>query len=489
MAKSLMIQGTTSNAGKSLTVAGLCRILKEDGYKVAPFKSQNLSLNSYITDNGLEMGRAQVVQAEACGIKPDIRMNPILLKPSSNGLQIIFNGKVLPKNKAKNLFEDRKKLMEEIMKSYNSLAKDYDVIILEGAGSPAEINLKSTDVVNMNMAKASNSPVIIVGDIDRGGVFASLYGTLMLLEKDELSLVKGLLINKFRGDISLLKPALNLFKKYSNIPFTGIIPYIDVNIDEEDILTTCSYPQNNVTGIIDIVILKLPKISNFTDFNIFKLIKNVNVRYVEYTKDFGTPDLLILPGTKSTISDLLWLRKMGFEKLILDHSNKNKPIIGICGGFQMLCKSITDNNNVEYDGTVKGLGLLDYDTYFKPEKIRTNQNGKLDTIGGIFKDISCLGYEGYEIHMGTSNTDKNIVNNKNVYGTYIHGIFDKKKITETIIKALVNEKNLTLTNSFDKIIDYKDYKEEQYTILANELRKAINMDKIYDILNKGISLK
>ncbi len=480
MAKSIMIQGTTSNAGKTLTVAGLCRILREEGYKVAPFKAQNLALNSYITDNGLEMGRAQVVQAEACCIKPDIRMNPILLKPSENSMQVILNGKVLPPKEATYLYANKKKLMDEIMKSYNSLSKEYDIIVLEGAGSPAEINLKGNDIVNMNMAKYSNSPVILVGDIERGGVFASLYGTLMLLTEEERERIKGLVINKFSGDIALLSPALDMFKSYSTIPFVGVIPYIDVDIDEEDVLTY-DFKKKNCSSTIDIGILKLPFISNYTDFNNLGLVEGVSIRYISSVSQFSNPDLLIIPGTKSTILDLLWIRKQGLDKVIFDYHRKNKPIIGICGGFQMLCKTIKDEHNVEYNGTVTGLGLLDYNTLFHMTKVRTNKSGVLDKVDGIFQGISSLQYEGYEIHMGTTNTDKNIVNNKNVYGTYIHGIFDKKEIALEIVKALYSSKGLDFKDS--SLVDYVDYRESQYQILAKELRKALDMEVVYKIIN------
>ena len=301
MAKVIMIQGTASNAGKSILVAGLCRIFKQDGYKVAPFKSQNMALNSFITEEGFEMGRAQVMQAEACKIKPKVEMNPILLKPTSDkGSQVIVNGKVYKDMSAKDYYKEKSKLKPEIMKAFNKLSKEYDIIVIEGAGSPAEINLKKDDLVNMGMAKMANSPVLIVGDIDRGGVFASLAGTMLLLDEDEKAMVKGTIINKFRGDVKILEPGLKMLEDIIKVPVVGVVPYLNVNIDEEDSLTD-KFNNKSSGSLIDIAVIRLPRISNFTDFNPLEYINGVKVRYVASTKELKNPDLIIIPGTKNTI--------------------------------------------------------------------------------------------------------------------------------------------------------------------------------------------
>ena len=347
VAKTIMIQGTASNAGKSLIVAGLCRIFKQDGYKVAPFKSQNMALNSFITKDGFEMGRAQVMQAEAAGIEPDVRMNPILLKPTSDtGSQVIVNGEVVGDMSAKDYFAQKKKLIPDIMKAFNELAEENDIIVIEGAGSPAEINLNDDDIVNMGMAKLAQAPVFIVGDIDRGGVFASLAGTMLFLKEDEKNMVKGTIINKFRGDKSILEPGLKMLEDAINVPVTGVVPYLNIDVDDEDSLTERFNVREEI-ALIDIAVIRLPRISNFTDFNALEYIDGVSVRYVGSVKELKNPDLIILPGTKNTISDLIWLRECGLEAAIMKHVSKNKPLFGICGGYQMLGLTLKDPHNVE----------------------------------------------------------------------------------------------------------------------------------------------
>lgn len=464
MAKVIMIQGTASNAGKSILVAGLCRIFKQDGYKVAPFKSQNMALNSFITEEGFEMGRAQVMQAEACKIKPKVEMNPILLKPTSDkGSQVIVNGKVYKDMSAKDYYKEKSKLKPEIMKAFNKLSKEYDIIVIEGAGSPAEINLKKDDLVNMGMAKMANSPVLIVGDIDRGGVFASLAGTMLLLDEDEKAMVKGTIINKFRGDVKILEPGLKMLEDIIKVPVVGVVPYLDVNIDDEDSLTD-KFHNKKSGSLIDIAVIRLPRISNFTDFNPLEYINGVEVRYVASIKELKNPDLIIIPGTKNTISDLKWLRESGLEAYIMKHVSKDKPLIGICGGYQILGKYLKDPYNIEEGGEIKGLGLLDSETIFEREKTTVRVKGKLENVSGIFKNLSNKEYEGYEIHMGLTTNNKNIVNNKNVYGTYIHGIFDKEEITKVIIEELLKKKGLNTENL--KAFNIEEYKETQYDILC-----------------------
>ena len=317
VAKAIMIQGTMSNAGKSLLTAGLCRIFKQDGYKVAPFKSQNMALNSFITEEGLEMGRAQVIQAEAAGIKPSALMNPILLKPTNNmGSQVIVNGEVLGNMSAKDYYAFKKNLRPKILEAYEKLASEYDIIVIEGAGSPAEINLKQEDFVNMGMAKMAKAPVLLVGDIDRGGVFAQLVGTVMLLDEDEQDMVKGLIINKFRGDKSILDPGVEMLEERTKIPVVGVAPYLNVDIEDEDSLAE-RVKGNREVDLIDIAVIRLPRISNFTDFNALEVIPGVSVRYVRTVKELKNPDMIILPGSKNTMEDLLWMRQNGLEAAIL----------------------------------------------------------------------------------------------------------------------------------------------------------------------------
>lgn len=512
MAKVIMVQGTMSNVGKSLIVAGLCRIFKQDGYKVCPFKSQNMALNSYITADGLEMGRAQVMQAEAAGIAPDVAMNPILLKPTSDvGSQVIVNGEVIGNMKAREYFEYKKKLVPEILKAYEKLDKEYDIIVIEGAGSPAEINLKENDIVNMGMAKLADAPVILVGDIDRGGVFAQLLGTLMLLEEDEKARVKGLVINKFRGDKTILDPGIKMLEEKGNVDVVGVVPYMNFNLDDEDSLTERFERQNH--GLIDIAVIRLPHISNFTDFNVFEQTDIINLRYVNDVNSLGNPDMIILPGSKNTIGDMRWLRESGFEAKIKKLASEEKnymdpagidgnkeyeegsysstPVFGICGGYQMLGYMIYDEEGNEEGGCIEGMGLLPIETHICEEKTRKQISGRIGKLTGVFEALSEKEFEGYEIHMGVSysadnmdtidNTYSPMVQKENVYGTYVHGIFDKGDIAETIIKALAERKNVNLANI--DIKSYKDIKEAEYDKLADTLREFMDMDKVYEIMS------
>lgn len=328
MAMNIMIQGTMSNAGKSLLAAGLCRVLKQDGYRVAPFKSQNMALNSFITRDGGEMGRAQVVQAEAAGIEPDTRMNPILLKPTTDvGSQVIVNGQVRGNMQAMEYFRRKRDYIPAVLEAYNSLASEYDVIVIEGAGSPAEINLKQDDIVNMGLAKLVDAPVLLVGDIDRGGVFAQLYGTVALLEEDERRRIKGVVVNKFRGDRAILEPGLKTLEELCGIPVAGVIPYTHVDIDDEDSLTE-RFGRSTERKLLDIAVIRVPRISNFTDFSPFEHYENVSLRYVDQVSDLHRPDMILLPGTKSTIADLRWLRQSGLEAAILKAADAGTLIFG-----------------------------------------------------------------------------------------------------------------------------------------------------------------
>lgn len=497
MAKAIMIQGTASNTGKSIITAGLCRIFTQDGYKTAPFKSQNMALNSYITKDGLEIGRAQAMQAECCNKKPDSRMNPILLKPTSEtGSQVIINGTVYKNMSASEYFKFKEELKPQIMKAYNSLSDENDIIVIEGAGSPAEINLKSNDIVNMGLAEMVKAPVILVGDIDRGGVFASLYGTVMLLNENERKYIKALIINKFRGDKNILLPGLNMLEKKINIPFKGVIPYSDINIDDEDSLSS-KLSKKDITGKIDIAVIKFPHISNFTDFNSLENIKEVSIRYVEKQSELKKPNLIILPGSKNTISDLKWLRKTGLENEIIKASENQVLILGICGGYQMLGNMINDPFNTESGGSIKGMCLINTETTFKEEKTKTVIEGKFNKINGYYSLLSDLEFEGYEIHMGEtifSNTSNKLYKltdareeghtKNNILGTYIHGMFDKKETAKALIKCICKKDNINIGRI--EAVDMQKYKDEQYNILADIIRNNVDIDYIYKILEKGI---
>ena len=329
MAKSIMVQGTTSNAGKSFLAAALCRIFRQDGHTVAPFKSQNMALNSFITDEGLEMGRAQVMQAEAAGIAPSVKMNPILLKPTNDtGSQVIVNGEVRGTMSARDYFAMKKTLIPDIMAAYESLAEDHEIMVLEGAGSPAEINLKTDDIVNMGMAKLAKAPVLLCADIDRGGVFASLYGTVALLDADERAMVKGLVINNFRGDKTILDPGVQMLEDLTGIPVVGVVPHMAVDLDDEDSLTA-RFGRSGKKAPLDIAVVRLPRISNFTDFNALERLDAVSLRYISSPAELGSPDAVILPGTKNTMDDLRWLRQSGLEAAILKHVSRGGALVGI----------------------------------------------------------------------------------------------------------------------------------------------------------------
>ena len=489
MSKVIMIQGTMSNAGKSLIAAGLCRIFKQDGYRVAPFKSQNMALNSYITKEGLEMGRAQVMQAEAAGIEPSVHMNPILLKPTNDvGSQVIVNGEVLGNMSARDYFTYKKKLIPDICKAFQELEKQADIVI-EGAGSPAEINLKKDDIVNMGMAKLVDAPVLLVGDIDRGGVFAQLLGTLMLLEEEEKERVKGLIINKFRGDKTILDPGIEMLEERGNVKVTGVVPYMQLSIEDEDSLS--AQLENKETGLIDLAVIRLPRISNFTDFNVFEQLPDVSVRYVTSVKELGNPDMILIPGSKNTIGDLQWMRQNGLEAKIKKLSGQI-PIWGICGGYQMLGMSIEDPYGVEQScKEIRGMELLPEHTVLMPEKTRKQVSGTFYDFEGLFAPLSGKEYNGYEIHMGKTQEIRNLVGDmqnarnktENVYGSYVHGVFDQGSIAEDIVRILAKRKGISWEAK--EHYDYAAFKELQYDRLADGLRAHMDMEYVYSILREA----
>lgn len=513
MAKVIMIQGTMSNAGKSILVGALCRIFSQDGYKCAPFKSQNMALNSFITEEGLEMGRAQVMQAEAAGIKPSVNMNPILLKPTCDtGSQVIVNGEVTGVMTAAQYYSRKKDYIPAILKAYHKLAEEYDIIVAEGAGSPAEINLKQDDIVNMGLAKLLDAPVLLVGDIDRGGVFAQLVGTLTLLEEDERRRVRAAIINKFRGDLDILKPGLAMLEEKTGVPVWGVIPYFHLDIEDEDSLTERLSP-TGAKGVLDIVVIRLPRISNFTDFMALECMEGVTVRYVSSPREFGNPDCVIVPGTKNTIEDLLWMRQNGLEAKIVRLAGTLKPVIGICGGYQMLGEEIRDSFGIEHKGSVKGLGLLPVTTVFEQEKTRTRVRGRFESLEGIYGCLNGVEIEGYEIHMGATQfieTKLNGFGNEekkpilvledaleggsgralpkgdgaargNVFGCYVHGLFDRPEAAQAFAALLLEQKGLD--KSALRSVDLAAHKEEQYDKLAQIVRENLDIKAIYEILN------
>ena len=510
MAKAIMIQGTMSNAGKSLVTAALCRIFHQDGKRVNPFKSQNMALNSFITAEGAEMGRAQVVQAEAAGVKPSVLMNPILLKPTSDsGSQVIVSGVAIGTMPAVEYYKYKTKLIPDIMKAYNTLAENSDIMVIEGAGSPAEINLKAQDIVNMGMAKMAKSPVLLVADIDRGGVFASIYGTLMLLEPEERAMVKGVIINKFRGDVSILKPGLDMLEEKTGIPVIGVLPMLNVDIEDEDSLSERLTQVKSKNALIDIAVIKFPRMSNFTDFNVFELIDGVSLRYVKSTEELGNPDMIILPGTKNTIDDLKWMRQNGLETAVLHKANNGTVVFGICGGYQMLGRSLSDPFGFDsgHAGSVTtGMALLNTETEFVENKRTIQMKGHFNRVEGIFSGLSGRAFYGYEIHSGITKLEETKalnsvepINEKaepfaegsqtvrgsmQVYGTYIHGIFDGEGIAAKVVEALLARKGLSMDDV--KVIDYQEYKQHQYDLLAQSVREHLDMEKVYAIVEKGL---
>ncbi|MFT9055247.1 MAG: cobyric acid synthase [Ethanoligenens sp.] len=501
MTKAIMVQGTASNAGKSLLAAGLCRIFTQDGYRVAPFKSQNMALNSFITKDGLEMGRAQVTQAEAAGCEPDVRMNPILLKPTSDrGSQVIVNGEVVGNMTAQEYYLRKRELMPKIEKAYASLASENDIIVLEGAGSPAEINLKENDIVNMYMAKRAKAPVLLTGDIDRGGVFASIYGTVMLLPEEERRLIRGIVINKFRGDVDILKPGIEMLEALVRKPVVGVVPYLHLDIDDEDSLSE-RLTESGPPKRIDVAVIRLPRISNFTDFNTFGRLKEASVRYAASVRELKEPDLIILPGTKNTMGDLKWLRACGLKAAILKHAAAGKPVIGICGGYQMLCKQLSDPFGVEEGGKMAGLGLLDAETVFEKQKTRMRIIGSFLKPEGLFAELNGAEFEGYEIHMGKTQGSAPALSaitsmqgekkldgmvSGNVFGSYVHGLFDSEDVLRGVVRALLKAQGIDAAQTEKAGWDIRTYKDQQYDLLAGALRSALDMDQVYQILEEGV---
>jgi adenosylcobyric acid synthase len=505
-AKSLMLQGTSSNVGKSILCAAFCRIFYQDGYRTVPFKAQNMALNSTVTPDGGEIGRAQGVQAEAAGIKPSVLMNPILMKPKQDmQAQIVVLGvptKDMSAREYRNNFLPYAEPL--VLDCINKLKEEYEVLVIEGAGSPAEVNLKDRDIVNMKTAELANAPVLLVADIDRGGVFAALIGTLELLEKHERDRVKGFIINKFRGDIELLQPGLDFLTERTGIPVLGVIPYMhEHGIDEED--SVC-LAQNREWGEpnapIQIAVLQLPRISNFTDLSAFIGLPDTRIRYVNKGEAIGDVDIIIIPGTKNTILDLIYLKEEGYYQEILELAQRDKYVIGICGGYQMLGKELLDPEGSEAGiGSQTGLGLLPCITTFGVQKSCHQVEAQLMGSQGIWQSLNGQMIRGYEIHMGHSHVYEEKAGlmkiscrsgqevslaegacdwTGRIFGTYLHGIFDNANIMLALMNDLREKKGLTPLEGKNLPVYQK---ENRYDRLAETVRNSVDMEQIAAILN------
>lgn len=504
MAKALMIQGTGSGAGKSVIVAGLCRIFRDMGIKVAPFKAQNMALNSFITKEGGEIGRAQAFQAEAAGIEPANDMNPVLLKATGEaGCQVILNGKVHASMKAQEYYSIKNKVWEVITAAYDRLSKQYDLIVIEGAGSPAEINLMKEDVVNMRMARYADAPVILVGDIDKGGVFASFYGTVELLKdglNNDADYIKGFIVNKFRGDMDILRPGLRMIEhKTGKLVIGTLYHQPDLRLDEEDGLSlerrSAFSVQHSSFKIIKIVVLRLKYISNFTDFAPFLHEPDVELKYSLREDDIQNADLIIIPGSKNTVSDMLLLRESGIEACVKSAVEKGIPLAGICGGYQMLGKKIYDPHGVESGHKeIEGFGLLDIETTYDKAKTTCQVEGEIvkSLELGVKSDKNSL--KGYEIHMGQTTGDIGLFKLKrfflnsqlstlyselildgsvkgNVWGTYIHGIFDNDEFRTALLNSLRERKGLQAQTG----LNYQAEKQEAISKWADVLKSSADI--------------
>ena len=495
--KSLMFQGTGSSVGKSMLCAAVLRILKQDGLRVAPFKAQNMALNSYATSEGLEMGRAQVTQAEAAGMEPTVKMNPVLLKPSSDRRsQVVVNGKPIGTMSAVEYDAFKPRLREMVKETYNALEDSVDVVVIEGAGSPAEINLKQGDIVNMAMAKCADAPVILIGDINPGGVFASLYGTVKLLDADEQARIKGIVINKFRGDVKILEPGLKMLEDLLGIPVIGVVPWMDIDMEDEDSVTE-RFIQRSGQGQIRAAIIRLPHISNFTDFNLLGAEPDVAVSYVTRASEVKDADIVILPGTKNTIEDLNWLKQRGIADEILRHARRGGMVIGICGGYQMLGQKLHDPLHVESRiPEIAGLGLLNFEVTFADGKTTVQAHGNVQCEDGWLSAHNGLMLDGYEIHSGVNSFGEGCVpflylNGRsepdgvtnpegNIIGSYLHGIFDTGSFWRAIVNHVRREKGLDENNA--ELMTIAQFRDREFDRLAAIVRQNLDMDAVYAII-------
>ena len=483
-----MLAGTGSDVGKSILAAALCRIFKQDGYNPAPFKAQNMALNSYATPEGLEIGRAQAVQAEAAGIPCHTDMNPLLLKPNSDHTsQVVLNGKPIGNKNAYDYWRRGTSEIDfrgEVCKAFDRLATKYNPIVMEGAGSISEMNLRDTDLVNLPMARHADADVILVGDIDRGGVFASVYGSIMLQTPEDRKLIKGIIINKFRGDMRLFDEGRKMLEDICGIPVLGVVPYFkDIFIEEEDSVSLEKKQRELAEGKVNLAVVLLRHISNFTDFDTLERDPRVNLFYTNNVADISRADIIILPGTKSTLDDLLELRRNGCAQAIQRAHREGKMVIGICGGYQMLGQTIEDPDGIE--GTIArlpGLGLLPIHTTMTPEKT-TRQ------VTFQFEGQAC---QGYEIHQGISTTDKAILQTDHCIGTYIHGFLDNAPVIEYILSEKGKDRSTQgslctfRSKKSEKLataLSYADFKQQQYNKLADHVRQHVDINKLYQILS------
>ena len=487
-----MFAGTGSDVGKSIIAAGFCRIFRQDGYHPAPFKAQNMALNSYATPEGFEIGRAQAVQAEAAGIPCHTDMNPLLLKPQSDHTsQVVLNGKPIGNRHAYDYFrkEGREELRQAVCEAYDRLSARFNPIVMEGAGSISEINLRDSDLVNLPMAMHAGADVILVGDIDRGGVFASVYGSIALLRPEERKYIKGIIINKFRGDLRLFESGVKMLEDLCQVPVLGVVPYYkDIYIEEEDSVALATKSMQAEQGRVNVAVVLLRHLSNFTDFNVLERDPRVHLFYTNNTEDLQKADIIIIPGSKSTIDDLYELRRNGVAQAIIRAHRDGATVLGICGGYQMMGVEVLDPNHVEGDiERLPGLGLLPVSTSMTGEKVTRQDTFRL----AVSDDAELM--QGYEIHMGETipvqeatpsplniftdgHTDGCFVDAK-CMGTYIHGILDNP--------AFINFLLQPWQKKIDKAIqsfDYQAFKEEQYDKLATHIRQHVDMDKVYQIL-------
>jgi adenosylcobyric acid synthase len=502
-AKTLMIVGTASSVGKSLLVAALCRIFAQDGWRVAPFKAQNMSLNSYATLDGKEIGRAQAVQAQAAGIEPTVEMNPILLKPEADARsQVVVLGKPWQTLQAADYYQRKAQLWEVVTTALDTLRAQYELIVIEGAGSALEPNFRHTDMVNLSVAAYAHAPAVLAGDIDRGGVFAALLGTLELLTPAERALIRGFIINKFRGDPNLLTPALDFITERTGVPVVGVVPYLrDLRIAEEDGVSLEQQLQwrTQASGDeIDIAVIALSRIANYDDFDALALEAGVRVRYVSTPAELGQPHAIILPGTKSTIADLEWLNRVGLSALISAHARRGAPIVGICGGYQMLGRTIHDPLHVESErASVAGLNLLPVETMFEPVKATEQVRACAATTAGCWAELVGDPIEGYEIHMGQTtrtgealpllhitqrgaqivNADDGAIDaSGKIFGTYLHGIFDNPNFRRAWLRSLGHRH--PLQGTYPSSESLRAVREREYDRLAAAVRAALDMDAV-----------
>lgn len=467
----LMLVGTGSDVGKSVLATALCRIFLQDGYQPAPFKAQNMALNSYATADGFEIGRAQAVQAEAAGVPCCTDMNPLLLKPNSeHTTQVVLNGKPIGNRSAYEYFrkEGREELRVEVHKAFDRLSSRYNPIVMEGAGSVSEINLRDTDLVNMPMARYADADVILVADIDRGGVFASCYGSVMLQTPEDRKRIKGIIINKFRGDIRLFEEGRKMMEDICGVPVLGVVPmYKDIVIEEEDSVQLEQKHRSLQVGKVNIAVVLLRHMSNFTDFNVLERDSRVNLFYTNNTKDIEDADIVIVPGTKATLDDLYELRRNGVAQSIIRAHKAGKTVIGICGGYQILGQTVSDPDGIE--GSIPqlpGLGLLSIDTVMTTEKTT-------EQVDFEFNGTMC---QGYEIHQGRSTTEEKILIEGNCIGTYIHGFLDNPSVIDYILKDKAKKTECEMSIA--------DFKDKQYDLLAEHVRKYVDIDKLYEIIGK-----